>query len=127
MVLAGCSDLRPKGALPVFPVSGLVSYEGKPMAGAIVTFYRRDSKMTAQGIADEEGMYFLTTYLTEDGAAAGDYAVTIYWPAESSHAPDDPDPPLAPDRLQQVYAVAKTTTLRATVQAEDNSIDFILP
>lgn len=127
LALAGCSEEPRPGTLPVFSVCGFASWEGEPMSGAVITFHRRDSHLSAQGVADQDGVYYLTTYLTDDGAAAGDYSVTIYWPDAKAPPSTDPDPPLAPDLLKQAYANAKTTKLSATVREEDNSIDFRLP
>lgn len=126
--LVGCSDVRPKDAVPVFPVSGTLTHLGQPMSGAVIAFHPAKSKWTAQSTADADGKYSLTTYLTNDGAAAGEYVVTIHWPAENvKTATDDPDPPLPPDRLKDAYTNAKTTKLRATVREEPNTIDFKLP
>lgn len=129
MSLLGCSqDLRPKNSVPVFSVTGALTYDGQPMNGAVITFHPAHSKLTAQGVADSSGKYSLTTYLTNDGAAAGDYVVTIHWPTENVKAQaDDSDPPLAPDRLKDAYTNAKTTKLQATVREKPNTIDFKLP
>lgn len=84
-------------AVPVYPVRGTVTFDGQPMQGAIVTFHGADSRPTAQGIADDSGRFSLTTYLADDGAAAGDYAVTIYWPMQGRRLvtiPIHPWPPI---------------------------------
>jgi hypothetical protein len=129
---AGCSDARLKDALPVHKVRGQLTYQGKPMAGAIVTYFPAGTdkfpSVTPTATADDKGRYQLTTYFTGDGAPAGDYVVTVYWPqAGVKPPPGDPDPPPPPDRLKKVYADAKTTKLRAAVRAQENSIDFQLP
>jgi hypothetical protein len=124
---AGCSDLRPKDARPVFAVNGTLTLQNKPMNGALITFHSASSQLTAQGSADANGKYSLTTYLSDDGAPEGEYVVTIYWPEENAKPTDDPDPPLPPDRLKEAYAHPKTTKLKATVRNQPNTIDFPLP
>ncbi|MBY0513260.1 MAG: hypothetical protein K2P78_05040 [Gemmataceae bacterium] len=129
----GCSG--PDGQKPVFPVGGKVTFNGESMAGAIITFHPLDNPdLRAQrstGVADKDGVYELTTYPKEDGAPAGEYAVTVYWPdqrAAKGKAVDSSDEPeLAPDRLKRSYADPKTTKLRATVREQSNTIDFTLP
>ena len=127
--LLGCTEaVRPKNAVPVFVVTGTVTHQGKPMNGAVITFHSTSSKLTAQGVADAAGQYSLTTYLTNDGAAAGESVVTIHWPEENvKPATDDSDPPLPPDRLKDAYTNTKTTKLTVTVREEPNTIDFPLP
>ncbi|WP_010585067.1 hypothetical protein [Schlesneria paludicola] len=130
LAAAGCAKpAQPKDAVPVFPVTGNLVYEGESMIGAVITFHSNERQLTAQGIADELGVYSLTTYLSNDGAAAGDYVVTIHWPSTPQAAPSaaDPDPPLPPDRLKSTYTNGKSSKLRATVNKCPNSIDFELP
>lgn len=128
LLLGGCSgNMMPADRQPVFPVTGKLTYQGIPMKGAVITFHEPSQRKTAQGVADDQGAYWLTTYLTGDGAAAGDYVVTIHWPDEKFKAPaNDPDPALAPDVLRNVYTSAKTSTLKATVQQQPTTIDFPL-
>ena len=127
-LLGGCSSQLPKGAVPVFAVSGTLTHQSKPMNGAIITFYPAQSQLTAQATADALGKYSLTTYLSNDGAAAGEYSVTIHWPVENfTTTVGDPDPPLPPDRLGDEYANAKAPKLKATVRKQPNTINFTLP
>ncbi len=126
--LAGCGSSLPEGALPVFPVTGALTYEGQPMSGAIITFHRAKPALTARAVADASGKYVLTTYLADDGAPAGEYVVTLYWPSDKPAAQtNDPDPPLPPDRLNQVHANPATSKLRGTIREEPNTVDFKLP
>lgn len=127
LTLGGCGSRLPSDAQPVYPVRGTATFQGQPMRGAIVTFHAVNSRLTARGAADLSGAFTLTTYLADDGAPAGDYTVTIYWPADFSPHENDPDPPLAPDQLKLAYVDARTTTLRASVKPAPNSIDLRLP
>ena len=116
-----------------FPVTGSLTYEGEPMAGAMLAFFpAADQSATSHGVSDESGNYTLSTHLTGDGAPAGQYIVTIYWPDRrglKSTSPEEEDSPeqTLPNRLPKAYSRAKTSALRATVEAGPNQIDFALP
>ena len=126
---------RPDGRKPVFPVAGRVTFKGEPMAGAMIGFHPLDDPdpraARMQATAGKDGRYTLTTYTTGDGAPAGGYAVTIYWPGQrvkrKADTPAAEDDEIPPDRLKREFADPKTTRLRATVRAEPNTIDFNLP
>lgn len=59
------------------PVSGKVTYQGKPVEGAQVTFLSQTGGRSANGRTDASGAYKLTTFNTEDGAIPDEYTVTI--------------------------------------------------
>jgi hypothetical protein len=73
--IVGCSgDDRPK----TYPVSGIVTLNGKPVDGATVTFMRADSgQYNAVSLTDANGKYQLTTFQSGDGATEGSYKVTV--------------------------------------------------
>ena len=75
IVLTGCSNSsRP----PTYPVTGTVTSQGKPVAGAAVTFVPTgDEGEAASAITDSEGKYALTTWQAEDGARPGEYRVKV--------------------------------------------------
>jgi len=120
---------------PAFAVSGTAIYKGEPMAGAMISFHPHGDTdpraLRAQATADREGRFQMTTYATGDGVPAGEYAVTIYWPAKRTKGkvadPTAEEEDMPPDRLNKVYTVPATTKLRATVREQPNTIDFNLP
>ncbi|MCI0700151.1 MAG: carboxypeptidase-like regulatory domain-containing protein [Planctomycetia bacterium] len=67
--LAGC------GAR-LSPVSGVVKLDGKPVAGAAVTFVSDDGKFTASAETDESGNFTLA-HTTGPGTFPGNYKVTV--------------------------------------------------
>lgn len=69
--LAGCSG----DGLDTYPASGVVTLDGKPVAGAGVLFMPTDGP-TASGTTDEQGRYKLMTGELE-GAIAGPHRVMI--------------------------------------------------
>jgi hypothetical protein len=125
LVAAGCrrSD-RSKDWLPVHPTSGTVTVKGKPAEGAKIIFHPlnpADGK-TVYPFArvGADGAFRLTTYASNDGAPAGEYAVTIVWPAPPEN-PDD-EPFGGPDQLKGAYANPKKPLLKATVKEGDNPL-----
>ena len=137
-LLTGCSQSPlPPDALPTYPIAGTLTYDGKPMDGAAISFVpvnvpeeKKWRIPSSSGRADVNGKYTLNTYLTGDGTPTGEYYVLIQWPEErngKSPTLEDPNAPLAPDRLKLRFASAKTSTLRAVVESKENMIDFHLP
>ncbi|MDY3552733.1 hypothetical protein R5W24_001821 [Gemmata sp. JC717] len=134
----GCSrGPLPDDALPTYPITGTLTWKGRPMDGAAISFVpahvpegrRRWRVPAASGRADVNGRYTLNTYLTGDGAPAGEYLVVVCWPEERngrSPALEDPSAALAPDRLKLRFADPKKPALRANVESRDNVIDFHL-
>lgn len=77
LLLAGAGCNSSNFPDPV-PVSGKVTYKGKPVEGAQVTFLSRtETARSASGRTDAEGNYALSTFNTDDGAIPGEYTVTI--------------------------------------------------
>lgn len=81
VVLTGCSSEPAPDRLAVFPVSGQVRLNGNPLANAFVVLHPRqpaDARtLPARGKTDQEGRFQLTSYEANDGAAIGEYAVTV--------------------------------------------------
>ena len=115
----GCGRASPQfESRPTFPVEGRVLIEGKPVEGVQVFFHPLDSSQRGapRGVTDAEGRFHLRTYHDGDGAPAGEYTVTVYWPgpADPSAAAEDQ---LPPDRLEGRFMNPKNSSLRATVAA----------
>lgn len=134
--LGGCGGTT-DGRPVTVPVSGTLSYQGKPLANAIVSFHPQGSERAAFGETDSTGTYRLTTLDPGDGAMPGSYFVTV------SKVIDDNAPPpgteevvdlTAPTRapayrslLPETFARRETSRLTATVQSTgDNRFDFDL-
>jgi hypothetical protein len=67
--LAGCGPR-------LVPVSGTVTMDNKPVAGATVIFTSEDGKYTSNGLTDESGNFSLKSPAGE-GAYPGNYKVTV--------------------------------------------------
>lgn len=73
MVLAGCGTSGPK----LIPVSGTVTYNGKPVEGAVVSFQCQGAPKMATGTTDAQGRFQLATNKPGDGTIAGKHKVTV--------------------------------------------------
>lgn len=75
-ILFGCLGCGQSGDLPeIAPARGVVTFKGKPLAQANVTFIP-DSGPIASGVTDEQGNFTLTTQ-GRSGARIGNHRVTI--------------------------------------------------
>lgn len=77
LFIVGCS--KQDGKLPVYPVTGTVTYQNNPVEGATVIFSIPGNKQAkaATGLTDSQGRFTLSTYSNGDGAAAGEHQVTV--------------------------------------------------
>ena len=66
----------PSGPRPV-PVSGTVTVDGQPMAGASVMFMPQSTGQPGVGVTDEAGKFRLTTGSSQEGVLPGAYKVTV--------------------------------------------------
>ena len=60
-----------------FKTTGTVTYQGKAIEGADVTFTNTQANSTGTGKTDGSGRFTLTTYLQNDGGVAGPQVVSI--------------------------------------------------
>ncbi len=130
----------PAGREPVFPVSGKITYKGKPVDGADVTFFCKDKDKSAFGRTDKDGSFRLTTYSSNDGAIAGKHVVVVskfdvppptkeydindinYQPPGLGQSTSPPSKKLLPAK----YADAKTSDLIAVVSGDGGPNDMTL-
>ncbi len=83
VVAIGCG--ADDGRVKVYPVNGKVLVKGEPAAGARVVFYPAAADAVEKKLpspaaeTDASGQYRLQSYRPEDGAAVGDYKVSVTW------------------------------------------------
>jgi hypothetical protein len=134
VALFGCGS----GKLATVKVSGTVTFEGQPLAGAMVNFSPKTAGAGHPGYAvtDTGGRYKLQTLLgnPDAGTTPGEYDVYIVKmeetpPTDSGLAGGSsatvfrpPPKSLIPDR----YSSTATSGLTATVKNKNNVIDFEL-
>ncbi len=138
MTIAGCGS--GSNVPPVYPVSGLVTFDGKPMAGggsiAFIPLGGQTGK-TAGGTIDKEGRYTLSTHGEDDGSMAGEFRVVITQevvgepesvPDGSGLTPKPVESVPAAERIGKVYSDYDKSPLTANVEAKSfNEIDFAIP
>ncbi|QDV51963.1 hypothetical protein [Gimesia fumaroli] len=77
-MLIGCGG---EERATVYPTSGIVHYDGKPMVGggaiSFVPISTQNGK-AAGGIIKDDGTFVMSTYETGDGSIAGEFRVTVY-------------------------------------------------
>lgn len=118
---SGCGKSEPE-RLAVHPVTGHITFQGQPAAGAFVVFHSKTEKdkfppPTAQ--ADKQGNFTLGTYSRDDGAPAGEYAVTVVLrkPVEK-----DGEFEQGPNLLPPQYSKPATTKLNIRVADGANTV-----
>lgn len=142
-LFVGCGGTSTPPPAKVYPVSGVITYKGKPVVGADVTFSNQESNRAAFGRTDDEGRYELTTFSQNDGAVEGKSLVTVAkfvapvtTTPEASVESEDYEPPgftkeepvqKQQSEFPQKYSSAQTSGLFANVQPVDgNTFDFEL-
>lgn len=123
----GCAEQK---NYSLAPVSGTVTFDGKPLAGGIVNFQPQAAKSPivgpgSVGYCDEQGHYTLSTIRKEPGAVVGTHRVRIYsFSPETLPTSDvDEEPPV--EKIPERYNYQ--TRLEFTVPAEGSQeADFDL-
>ncbi len=126
MLTTGCGST---GAVPVFPVEGVVQFAGEPAAGAFVVFHPLDGVLkdptgapvplpTAKVNAD--GKFQLTTFDGGDGAPAGRYAVTVEW---RKLVGKGNDMQAGPNVVPASYNDPAATPLQVTVEPKPTALE----
>ncbi len=126
--LTGCGGSG-RASVPQHSVHGKVLSHGKPAMGAIVVLHSADKadagRFPPRGTAGKDGTFIIGSRLVDDGAAEGDYGVTILWPEEPSPRTAPGDTP--PDRLKTRYNDPKNPKWKVHVAKGDNALeDFVV-
>jgi hypothetical protein len=90
-------------------VTGVVTLQGKPLAGAAVTFVPTGTDgEAASALTDSEGKYTLTTWEAGDGARPGQYRVKVSKQEQATVDPSKMVQNLSIEEEQKIY-VENTT------------------
>lgn len=115
---ASCSN-TPDDQPKLGTVSGKVTLDGAPLAGAFVRYYPTTGRASG-GVTDEEGNYELVFIRDEMGAVLGKHVVRI----TTRNEDDDPFGTQGSEKVPARYN--KESTLEVTVEEGDNTFDFDL-
>ena len=107
---------------PTQPARGKVLFEGEPVAGAQLVLQSLDKGPSADAITGADGTFVLSTYTADDGARAGEYAVTLVWRKPLYDASGKPGKNLLPAR----YARKDTSPLKVVIKSGKNDLVFEL-
>lgn len=142
LLVVGCGEAtQPPEA--VFPVTGVITFQGAPVVGADVTFHNEDKKRSAFGRTNDKGEYKLTTFSANDGAVEGRAVLTIVKHEEATaptnvadtesaeYMPPEMMPPVKPKKVKPIlpprYSSTSTSGLMANVTKEGpNELNFDL-
>ena len=117
----GCGEGAPEGSIVegIVPVSGMATYQGKPLQDYAIYFGDGKTRPSA-GMVNADGRFTLTTNKEGDGAPVGTHKV---WFSYSPPAPPTPpgqeevDAPVLPPsvKLPAKYTNMKTTDVTVEV------------
>ena len=132
LTVTGCGG-APADAPELHPASGVVTYNGEPLANAMVTLISGSGGKVAAGKSDASGTFILMTN-GEDGAVKGTHKVTVsVLPASA----DGPAPEVGSEEYEKMmtegaepakspipekYSDAGTSGLTAAIVAGPNQI-----
>lgn len=125
LVLPSCGgDAGPA----TFPVSGKVTYRGKPVTTGTIVFNPAGTGLAlVEGTIQPDGTYRLKSADGVEGAAPGEYRVTVhaFTPGVGEEGVDanyKPPQPLVPAK----YGSLDATPLTRNVEAKDNVLELAL-
>lgn len=122
LLVLGATGCR-KGARPVAPVSGLITLDGKPLAGGSIVSQPAappGSVIAGKGsvaFCDADGRFQLKTLDGLDGAVVGEHRIRIYGPRKTA-ADSAKDGPVNADADIVPKKYNRATELKLTVPPE---------
>jgi hypothetical protein len=132
-IVSGCGEPAEKRA-PVYPTTGKITFQGKPLPGALVLFRKPEADPdvpSPTAITGDDGSFTLHTYEPDDGAPAGDYQVSVSTAPQRvfntvGEGSGKKSKPLGQgDVLNGHYADPKTSGLKATIKTGTNTLETI--
>jgi hypothetical protein len=124
LAIGGCGKSQdPVGRPPVFHAEGKLVYDNGPLAGAFVVLHPRapsgPSSPRPHGQAAADGSFTLTSYDSNDGAPAGEYAVTVELRPLVKNGGDYA---AGPNVLPKKYSRAETSPVTVKIAEGNNDL-----
>ena len=120
--LCGCEQATDYSSLDLVDVTGKVTLDGQPLAGATVRFEGPPLRFS-EGVTDAEGKYKLMYDSNQAGCTPGEKTVRITSGAASEEGAD-PDSAKASGTIPATYN--SQSTLKADVSESNKTFDFDL-
>jgi hypothetical protein len=140
--IAGCGGGEDMGTVPV---TGIVTFDGDPLPGAVIAFSAGEGTGTGgasgqfSSYTDDDGEFSMMYSKSVEGLRPGEYRVTVrsisdLYPGRGAIAPPGPSignstsaQSSVPKKLPEKYLSFKESGLTANVKAEDdNHFEFTL-
>jgi hypothetical protein len=126
---AGCGAKQDPNRLPVFPTKGQVTFQGKPATGALVVLHPKvatpqNESVRPRAYVKDDGSFELSSYESNDGAPAGDYAVVLVWPKTIKAANGEVGP--GPNVFPPKYARPDTSPAVIKIAEGSNQLQPII-
>ena len=119
MMACGCTRQKSEG---IYPVRGSVIVNGVPAEYANVLFVPKDPDgLKASGVVGADGEFQLTTQREFDGAAPGEYSVTISWAKPKN--PNAGEPDYGPELLPKSFQDPLKSGLSANIEPTNNILE----
>ncbi len=137
----GCTPESRREGPELAKVTGSITLDGEPLAGAHIRFSPETKGPAAFGVSDERGRYELRTYEPDDGAVPGKYGISITKEvtqggmefeseaAKDAYVKENGEPPAreTTNTVPEKYSSKKTSELTAEITlAKKNRIDLPL-
>ena len=127
VVLTSCGTKKSTGPkvekVPVVPVSGELTVDGKPEIGVIIKCIPQTTPFAVPDRADalicstdKDGKFKLSVYDDQDGLPPGDYALTAYWPSITLGRRSEKEKRDS-DQLKKKYSTVEKAPRKFTVEA----------
>lgn len=125
----GCGAKQDPNRLPVFPASGKVTFQGQPPVGALVVLHPKVSTPQNESVRPRayvkaDGSFELSSYESNDGAPAGDYAVVVVWPKPVKSPSGEAS--AGPNVLPPKYARPETSPAIVKIAEGSNQLNPII-
>ena len=129
VLLCGCSKPKKPPQVQALPVTGTVTLDDAPLAGAMVVFMMADPPLAFSGKTKDDGSYQLEGLVGSE-ACKGPCKVTITRKLKPDGSPVTPDEPPAishaVETLPLKYTMLQSTPLSADVPEGGGKFDFPL-